>query len=244
MCHTIKLTIEYDGSPYAGWQLQPDAVTVQGKIEQALRTLTGEAIRITGAGRTDTGVHALGQVASFQCSRHLPLKAYRDGLNTFLPSTIRILESEEVDETFNARYSAKGRSYRYVLSKRDRAIGAQYAWCPDYSYQLKTMKKASRYLLGEHCFLSFCKRGSEKGEFMSRITSVRWKELTEEIHFEISAVRFFHNMVRIILGTLLEVGRGRFSVRDFRDILDSKKRENAGPTIPPNGLYLLKVDYD
>lgn len=244
MDYTVKLVIEYDGSPFAGWQLQPDAVTVQGKLEQALRSLTGENIRITGAGRTDAGVHALGQVASFQCSRHLPMKAYKDGLNTFLPSTIRIIGAESVDDIFNARYSAKGRSYRYVLSKRDRAIGSQYAWCPDFSYKLKPMKKASRFLIGKHCFLSFCRKGREKGEFVSRVTSVKWKELSEEIHFEISAERFFHNMVRIILGTLLEVGRGRFSVRDFRDILVSENRKNAGPTIPPNGLYLLKVDYN
>jgi tRNA pseudouridine38-40 synthase len=240
---TIKLTIEYDGSPFSGWQVQPKHRTVQEEIETALKKITKETIRITGSGRTDSGVHALGQVASFQIKKDMPISAYEKGLNTVLPKTIRILRAEAVHFNFDARRDAVSRTYRYILSKYERAIGYQYNWFPDFQFNINVMKKASVYLKGEHSFRSFCRDDGERSDCISHVFRIRWEEREQEIQFEITAVRFFHNMIRIIVGTLLEVGRGKMTLQQFRNLINQKDRTLAGPTVPPNGLFLVRVDY-
>ncbi len=212
-------------------------------MEKALKEITKENIRITGAGRTDAGVHALGQVVSFKISKDLPLSAYEKGINTCLPREIRILRAEEAYPGFDARRDAVSRTYRYVISKTERAVGYQYAWFPNFEFDLRPMKRASKYLKGEHSFRSFCKGDGEDKDCISKIFHVRWEETDTEIRFEISAIRFFHNMIRIIVGTLMEVGRGKMHLRQFRDILESGDRTLAGPTAPPHGLFLVSVMY-
>ncbi len=240
---TIKLLLEYDGTPFSGWQVQPEQRTVQGEIEAALKKVTKENIRIIGAGRTDAGVHALGQTASFKTEKDLPLLAYEKGLNTFLPREIRILRAEEMYSGFDARRKAVSRTYRYVISKVERAIGHQYAWFPNFDFDMRPMKQASKILKGEHSFRSFCKGNGEGEDCISKVFRVHWEETDGEIRFEITAIRFFHNMIRIIIGTLMEVGRGKMHPRQFRTILESQDRTHAGPTVPPNGLFLVSVMY-
>ncbi len=239
----IKLTVEYDGSDFSGWQVQPDQRTVQGEIEKALRTLTHRKIRIIGAGRTDAGVHALGQAVNFKCQDNLPLSAFEKGLDGLLPEDIHIIAAEEAVKSFNARRDAVSRVYRYVLSRKPRAVGRQYAWYPGMKFLLEPMEYASKFLLGEHDFTSFCKSDGEHENFVSRVLKIKWSVREEEIHFEITAVRFFHKMIRIIVGTLLEVGRGKISPENFREILAARDRTQAGPTVPPQGLFLVKVNY-
>lgn len=239
----LKLTVEYDGSGFAGWQVQPDQRTVQEEIEKGLAQLTGESIRITGSGRTDAGVHALGQIVSFRTGSQLPLQAFRDGLNASTPRDICILEAVEAAEDFDARRAAVRRTYRYKLFKRATAIGRQYGWYPNCPIQMETMREASRLLLGEHNWTSFCRENPSVPDPVAVVHTIEWIESEDELWFEICANRFFHNMVRIIIGTLLEVGRGKMSQTQLKNILISQNREKAGPTIPPQGLYLIRVEY-
>ncbi len=240
----IRLDIEFDGTEFAGWQIQPNQRTVQEEIEKGLFKLTSETIRITGAGRTDSGVHALGMVANFKSDKTLPVKAYENGLNTLIPNDIYIKSARFVEDTFDARRCAIRRSYCYRIAKSPRAVGRQYAWYPRGPFELGKMKEASEYLVGEHDFDAFSKYSEDIKTYKSIVYQVQWKATIDEIWFEISAVRFFHHMIRIITGTLFEVGQGRMSVFDFKKVLDSKDRSLAGPTIPPHGLFLTKVEYE
>ena len=212
-------------------------------MERALEKITKENIRIVGAGRTDAGVHALGQTASFKTEKDLPLSAYEKGLNSFLPREIRILRAEEMHSGFDARRDAVSRTYRYVISKVERAIGHQYAWFPNFEFDTRPMKQASKYLKGEHSFRSFYKGNEEGEDCISKVFRVQWEETDREIRFEITAIRFFHNMIRIVVGTLMEVGRGKMHPREFRTILEGQDRTQAGPTVPPHGLFLVSVMY-
>jgi tRNA pseudouridine38-40 synthase len=172
------------------------------------------------------------------------LSAFNNGLNRYLPKDIRILMIEEVGRPFDARREAVSRTYRYVFSKSIKAVGRHYAWYPRMKFCLKPMKEASQILIGEHDFSSFCKNDENLEYVISHITNVNWEEDDRHIYFEITAIRFFHHMIRIIVGTLLRVGRGELSIEDFKNILDAKDRTLAGPTIPPHGLFLVKVTYN
>ena len=240
----IKLTLEYDGSDFSGWQLQPDCRTVQREIENALKALIHEEVRVVGAGRTDAGVHALGQVVSFPTQNMLPLSAFEKGLNVLLPEDVRVIRTEEMDQPFDARRHAVRRTYRYVIAKHRRVVGRQYAWYPRMVVSLEPMKRAAEHLLGVHDFTSFCKSNGNTDNFLSRVTDVRWDETDEELRFEITAVRFLRHMVRIIVGTLLEVGCGKISPEEIREIIEARDRSRAGPTVPSRGLFLVRVDYD
>jgi tRNA pseudouridine38-40 synthase len=160
-----------------------------------------------------------------------------------LPREIRIFRAEEAYPGFDARRDAVSRTYRYVISKTERAVGYQYAWFPNFDFDLRPMKRASKYLKGEHSFRSFCKGNEDDKECISKVFRVRWDETNTEIRFEVSAIRFFHNMIRIIVGTLMEVGRGKMHPRQFRTILEAQDRTQAGPTVPPQGLFLVSVKY-
>ena len=240
---TIKFTIEYDGSDFSGWQIQPNRRTVQGEIKHALKCLIDEDVVVTGAGRTDAGVHALGQVASIRTDQRLPLSAFKNGLNAYLPEDVRIVDVEEAPQSFDARRDAQRRVYRYVLCRQARVLGRQYAWHPNFSFSLEPMKQASECLVGRHDFTSFCKKNGDIHDYHSHVMRVDWDVIGDEIHFSITATHFFHNMVRIIVGSLLDVGRGKITPDVFYQILEEKDRRRAGPTAPPYGLVLVRVEY-
>jgi tRNA pseudouridine38-40 synthase len=241
---TFKMVLEYDGSDFAGWQIQTNTRTVQGEVEKALNALTRETVRVTGAGRTDAGVHALGQVASFESECRFAPPEMKKAMNALLPRDIRIREVEIPAPPFNARRDAKKRTYRYAIARRPLAVGRQYAWYPRLGFDLDRMMHASEFLIGEHRWAAFSKREPDESRYESRVHHVRWETNADLVTFEISAVRFFHNMVRILVGTLLEVGRGKWTSGQFKDILEKQDRTLAGPTAPAHGLFLVKVEYD
>jgi tRNA pseudouridine38-40 synthase len=241
---TAKLLIEYDGSGFSGWQVQPKQRTVQGEIESALLKLTGRNVRITGAGRTDAGVHALGQVACFPVDSRLPEKAYRDGLNALLPDDVRIIKASLIDGKFHARYDAVARSYRYILGLEHSVLRRHFRWCPDTDLNISLMQDASETLLGEHDFTSFCKQNPEESTYRCQVSTFNWLLKGTEIWLEITANRFLHHMVRILVGTLIDVGNRKLTCSDFIKITKARDRTKAGRTAPPEGLYLVSVNYN
>jgi tRNA pseudouridine38-40 synthase len=241
---TIKLTLEYDGTNFYGWQYQPNLRTVQGEIERGLKSLLQETVTVIGSGRTDAGVHASGQVAHFRTHSLLPLESIRLGLNALTHDDLVVLGAEEVSADFHARYSATRRWYRYKISLRQRAIGRHYAWFCKYPLDLTAIREASQLLIGEHDFEAFCQAGAETPHFLSRVEEISWTEQDDTIVFDIVANRFLHNMVRIIVGTMVMVGRGKLTPADVADILEKRDRKLAGFTVPAHGLCLMKVYYD
>ncbi|HEX9653283.1 MAG TPA: tRNA pseudouridine(38-40) synthase TruA [bacterium] len=243
MTRNIKLTLEYDGTNFCGWQWQPRERTVQGTLQDAMLKLLGESPKIYAAGRTDAGVHALGQVANFNTATALDLDSIRLGLNSYFPTDVVVLRVEEVAEKFHARYSAVKRVYRYVISKRFRAIARNYSWFCKYNLDLERMRDASRCLIGEHVFTAFCKENIEEPHYLSNVEGLEWTESDDNVILRISANRFLHSMVRIIVGTMVDVGRGRIQPGEVKNILDSRDRNRAGFSVPPQGLFLEKICY-
>jgi tRNA pseudouridine38-40 synthase len=239
----IKLTIEYDGTDFAGWQSQKDQRTVQGEIEKAIKKLTSEPVTLAGSGRTDAGAHALGQVANFKTDSALPLQILRAALNALLPDDILIRETRQVQLEFHSRHSAKSKIYRYRIYLGETSLQRNYVWQFRFPVSLSNLKKASKMLLGKKDFSSFCVAKSRKESNICKIKKATWKKSGQMLEFEIEADRFLHSMVRIIVGTLLEVGRGRLAMKDFGQILSAKDRRKAGRTAPACGLYLVEVRY-
>jgi len=241
----IKLTLEYDGTGYAGWQIQPNGDTIQQRVEEALEKVLREEIRIHGSGRTDAGVHALGQVAHFDTLSSLPPANIRDGANTYLPQDIAIIRAEEAEPDFHARYSARGKIYRYrVLLRPTRSpLNLDFAYRLSGPVDSAQMRIAARNLVGRHDFSAFEASGSSIHDKVRTLERLDIQEEGEMLVFELQANGFLYKMVRNIVGTLLEVGKGSLSPEDVRDILESKDRTQAGPTAPANGLYLLQVIY-
>ena len=243
---TIKLTIEYDGANYLGWQIQPNGQTIQGVIQDRLKRLTGESIHVMGSGRTDAGVHALGQVAHFKTESRMSANTFQKALNSLLPKDIVIRRVEEVEAEFHARNNVTSKIYEYrILNRRTRpAVDRQYVWHVPQKLNLDEMKKATHSLLGEHDFSAFRSVGSSTRSSVRNILRADWK--TGKIgllRFEIEATGFLKQMVRAIVGTLVEVGRGKIFAQEFKRILDSKDRKEAGPTAPAHGLFLKEVKY-
>ncbi len=239
----IKLIIEYDGTNYHGWQFQPERRTVQSELEKALLQLTQEQVKLYCAGRTDTGVHALGNVVNFNTESKLALTIFEKGLNRFLPLDIRIIKAEEVAADFHARFSAKYRKYRYVISPIRHAIGRRYQWYCRYQLNFELIQQASQYLIGEHDFQAFSKADPQQPHYLSDVVALTWEQKDDCFVMEITANRFLHNMVRIIVGTMVEVGRGNLNPEQIPEILASRNRKLAGKTVPPNGLILVEVGY-
>ena len=253
---TIKLTIAYDGSDFHGWQLQPGLPTIQGALHEALRQITQEPITIHGASRTDAGVHALGQVAHFKTHSTLEAQEIQRGMNALLPPTVRIVAAQEVGQDFHARWLAQGKTYRYriyrgeVLPPFDHRRAFHYPWPLDEV----AMSAAARAFEGQHDFSSFAaSTGSEeddKDRDMQRLIHsseiVRDHE-REQAHDEIAYLvrgrSFLRYMVRKIVGTLIEVGRGRLAPTDIPEIFAARDRSRSGPTVPPEGLYLVALEY-
>jgi tRNA pseudouridine38-40 synthase len=243
---TIKLIIEYDGSNYLGWQIQPNGETIQGVIQDCLKRLTGESLHVMSSGRTDSGVHALGQVAHFRTESRMDANAFQRALNSLLPEDIVIRRAEEVQADFHARRSAKSKVYEYRILNRATppAIDRQYVWHVPQKLNLDDMKKATHNLMGEHDFSAFRSVGSSARSSVRNILRADWKRGKGELlRFEIEASGFLKQMVRAIVGTLVEVGRGKISAQEFKRILDSKDRKEAGPTAPARGLFLKEVKY-
>ncbi|MGB8658612.1 MAG: tRNA pseudouridine(38-40) synthase TruA [Candidatus Zixiibacteriota bacterium] len=243
MLRNIKLEIEYDGTNFHGWQVQPKLRTVQGEIEDRINTILSQQAKLVGSGRTDVGVHALGQVANFQTESRLGVETIRKALNGLLPEDIVIRNADEVDLDFNARYSARSRVYSYRICVGRTAIPRRYVWEVLYSLNLDRLLQATCEIEGEHDFSSFCVAASAKDNNTCRIISAFWEMRDKELIFRIEADRFLHTMVRSLVGTLIEVGRGYFSDAEFVDIMKSKDRRKAGPTAPARGLCLVEVKY-
>ena len=239
----IKLEIEYDGNNFHGWQIQPDLRTVQEEIQDKLETILGEKINLVSAGRTDVGVHALGQVANFKTASGLDQRSIINGLNGLLPDDVVIKKTEEVDLDFNSRYDAKSRLYKYRIYSGKTAILRSYVWEVFYSLDLEDIVKATQRTEGRHDFSSFCVAESSKANNICQVFSADWEKSGDELIFEIEGDRFLHTMVRSLVGTLVEVGRKYFSVSDFITIMEAKDRKKVGPTAPACGLYLMEVKY-
>ena len=244
MKRNIKLIIEYDGTEFCGWQKQLNDRTVQEEVERSLSLLTGESVKTIAAGRTDSGVHARGQVVNIKTESQLPISAFIRGGNSRLPGDVRIVSAESVDEDFNARYSAVRRYYRYYISKRQRAVDRQYSWYYWSELNVHTMQKAAQYILGSQDFKSFCQKNALVEHYICEVYKARWLQFDEYICFEICANRFLHNMVRTLVGTMVEIGAGKMLPERMQDVLSARDRACAGSTAPALGLFLEKVDYD
>lgn len=241
----FKLTLEYDGTNYHGWQLQKHAVTIQETLEAALSRICNTAIRVQVAGRTDAGVHALGQVSSFTTERLIDCYHLQRALNGLLPSDIAIKQVEEVAQTFSARFDARSRTYRYQIWNHQwrSAIWERYSWYVSFPLNTEAMCQAAALLIGEHNFSSF--QGADWIEHNPQRTILR-SEVRHEGEFlvyEVEGRSFLRHMVRNIVGTLVGVGRGAISVEDFAAILAARDRTRAGVNAPPQGLFLVKVSY-
>jgi tRNA pseudouridine38-40 synthase len=249
---TVKLTIAYDGSDFHGWQLQPGLPTIQGALHDAIRQITQEPITIHGASRTDAGVHALGQVAHFKTHSTLDAQEIQRGMNALLPPTVRVVNAQEVGQDFHARWLAQGKTYRYriyrgeVLPPFDHHRAFHHPWPLDEA----AMSAAARAFEGQHDFTSFAaSTGSEeddKDRDMQRV--IHSSEIVrdpqhDEIAYVVRGRSFLRYMVRKIVGTLIEVGKGRLASTDIPEIFAARDRSRSGPTVPPEGLYLVALEY-
>jgi len=241
----IKLTIEYDGTNYCGWQRQRNGSSIQETLEKALKKILREKVNVVGAGRTDSGVHAQGQVANFKTTSRLTTREFFSALNATLPEDIVIKRVEEVGIDFNARFSAKNKLYRYYIfnSSISSPFQRQYSYQYRHPLNVAIMRKEAKLLLGKHDFKSFQAADKIKRTSVRRIKKISIKKHDKHIYIDIEADGFLYNMVRNIVGTLVYLGKGKLRRGDMKKILKAKKRSLAGPTAPPQGLCLIKVDY-
>ena len=241
----IKLTIEYDGKDFNGWQKQPNKLNIQGEIERAIYDITGQESELIASGRTDAGVHALAQVANFKTNSQIPVSKIPIALNTKLKRSIRIINAEEVDERFHSRYNCKKKTYRYVInnSPNGTAIYRNLEYNFSGSLDIQKMQKAVKYFEGEHDFKAFKASGTSSKSSVRRIFLGEVKKENDRIIIELTGSGFLYNMVRIISGTLLEVGTGKIDPDSIPEIIKSKDRSKAGKTLPAHGLYLVEVKY-
>lgn len=242
----IKLTIEYDGKCYNGWQKQPNKLNIQGEIERAIYNITKEEVDLIGSGRTDAGVHALGQVANFKTNSQISIEKLPLAINSQLKNSIVIKEAEEVNERFHSRYNAKRKTYRYIInnSKCGTAIYRNLEYSYPFKLDAEKMKQASKYFEGEHDFKAFKSSGTSSKNSVRTIYKAIVKQEGEKIIIELTGNGFLYNMVRIIAGTLLDVGLGKIQPEEIPEMIESKDRQRAGKTLPAHGLYLVEVKYD
>ncbi len=242
----IKLTIEYDGKDFNGWQKQPNKLNIQGEIEKAIKQITGEEVDLTASGRTDAGVHALGQVANFKTNSELPIEKFPIAINANLKKSIVIKSAEEVEERFHSRLTCKRKTYRYVInnSKYGTAIYRNLETHIPMKLDIQKMQQAVKYFEGEHDFKAFKASGTSSKSSVRTIYKAEVIDAgNERIYIELTGNGFLYNMVRIIAGTLVDVGLEKIEPEDIKEIIKSQKRENAGKTLPPQGLYLVRVEY-
>lgn len=241
----IKLTIEYHGKDFNGWQKQPNKLNIQGEIERAIESITGETIELIGSGRTDAGVHALGQVANFKTNSYIPIDKFAVAINSKLKKSIRIKKAKEVGERFHSRYCAHFKKYRYVIncSSAGTAIFRELEYQFPMKLDVTKMKNAAKYFEGEHDFAAFKASGTSNKNSVRKIFKAEVLEKEERIWIELTGSGFLYNMVRIIAGTLLDVGMGKIEPEEIPEIIKSKDRKRAGKTLPALGLYLVEVNY-
>jgi len=252
----LKLILSYDGADFAGWQVQPGRTTVQGALASAIGRLSGENVLPQGSGRTDAGVHALAQVASFATASTIPAENWMRALNDILPASIRVLRVAEVAPEFHARKSARAKTYRYRIHRGAVCppFLARYVWHYPYPLEESAMIAAARVVVGEHDFTSFAAVDPERVERMAaeenvRPTNVRtifssnWTREGDELVYTVRGNGFLHHMVRNLVGTFLMRGKGTLTLEDLRRILEARERTAAGPTAPASGLYLVEVEY-
>ena len=242
---TLRVTLAYDGSDFAGWQVQPDVPTVQGLVAQACRRILGEPVKITGASRTDAGVHALRQVASFTTTSSLGPGPLGRGLNALLPDAVRVLEAREAPAGFNARRSAIGKRYLYLIDRGRVAhpLLRRFAWHPRFVLEVDAMRSALTALRGKHDFSAFCAAPGRGRTPTCTVRSARLVTRGDRLGVLLSADSFLHHMVRNVVGSLVEVGRGARPPSWIAELLAGRDRTRSGPTVPPQGLVLLRVLY-
>jgi tRNA pseudouridine38-40 synthase len=241
----IKLIVEYDGTNYSGWQKQKNAITIQQVLEEALFKFAHEKIDIFGASRTDSGVHARGYACNFLINTKIPVERFRYILNNLLPDDIVILKSEEMPLEFHARYSCKGKRYIYTIinAKQRISIGRQYSYLFNRKLNVDLMRKAATYFIGTHDFEAFRSIGGNVKTSVRAVSELKIEQEGNFIRIIISADGFLYNMVRIITGTLIDVGVGRIKPDEIKNIIESKNRKRAGKCVPGKGLCLDEVFY-
>jgi tRNA pseudouridine38-40 synthase len=245
----IKLTVAYEGTDFAGWQIQPQAATIQGTLSSAIGRITGEKVLPQGSGRTDAGVHALAQVATFQTDSVIPVANFVVALNDILPASIRVLAAEEAAADFHPRKCAQAKTYRYRIYREAVCppFLSRYVWHYPYPLDESALREAAPLVEGEHDFTSFAavdpERGREGISNVRRIFSSQWRKESCELIYEVRGDGFLHHMVRNLVGTFLLVGKGTLKWADIVRILEAKDRSAAGATAPASGLYLVNVEY-
>ncbi len=243
----LKFTIEYNGAGFFGWQKQAGKRTVQGVLEETFKKLTNEEVVFEGSGRTDRGVHALGQVASVKTDSVIPLKNIRPALNNLLPDDIQIKKVEAISEDFHARFSAKRKTYRYVVQVGGAKSAVKHDILAHFPYNVvdfENMKKAGQMLVGKHNFHAFCSSNTQVTNFEREIYSLKISKKGRIFTFEVCGNGFLYNMVRIIVGTLLDIGRGKIKIENISKAFETGNRKYAGQTMSPCGLYLKEVKYE
>ncbi len=240
---SYRLEVEYEGSDFQGWQVQRTGRTVQGELEKALARLFGEPTVAVAAGRTDAGVHATGQVVHFHAARKRPPETVERALNALLPEDILIRKASLVSSDFHARFQACWRRYKYILTTQPSALWRRFVWHPRFEYDFDLVREAASDFLGRHDFSSFVLSGADSESTLCQVFRVLWEEKETLRIFDIVADRFLRGMVRLIVGTLLEIGRGRFEPRSIPLILAARNVGRAGPVAPPQGLTLVEIGY-
>ncbi len=239
----FKLLIQYDGTNYCGWQIQANSATIQQKITETAEIILKEKINLIGSGRTDTGVHALGQVANFKTTMDLDVYKFKHSINAILPKDISILKIEKTKPEFHSRFDAKSRSYIYFISKYKSPFYERFSYFYHNELNCELLNKLSKSLLGKKDFSSFARKNTETKNKICNIYEAYWKSTSDLIIFKIEADRFLHGMVRTIIGTLLNSLKNNYDNNYFKKIIELKDREAAGEAVPAKGLFLYKVKY-
>lgn len=238
------VTLSYDGTRFHGWQIQPNGISVQGELQRGLSLLLRQEIVVTGAGRTDAGVHAKMMVAHFDIESEIGCKQLAYKLNKLLPQDIAILHIEPVSDDMHARFSATLRTYYYYIHTEKSPFERHYSCELHYPLDFKKMNEAARILMEYEDFGAFCKSHADVKTTLCHVTCAEWHQTSPSTwYFEISANRFLRNMVRAVVGTLIEVGRGRMTIDDFRKVIEGKRRTEAGESMPGNALFLVDIKY-
>jgi tRNA pseudouridine38-40 synthase len=240
-----KLVLAYDGTEFHGWQVQPDRLTVQGLLRDALARIAGEDVLPQGSGRTDAGVHALGQVTSFALAAPIPEANLVRALNRILPAAIRVLSAERVADDFHARHSAQAKTYEYRIFRGTICPPwqARYVYALNTRLDVDAMQRCAAMILGEHDFTSFAASDSDSRSNVRCLYASEWMEEPDLLLYRVRGNGFLHHMVRNLVGTFLQVGRGNLAETEFPAILAARSRDEAGPTAPARGLFLVNVDY-